>query len=128
MIKTVTLLKQKPFDRVLLPCYFLFLAVLFISCGQDKKLSNEKEKITQSNHIQVHTVIIPVEGMSCGSCVANIKRTVKSLPGVKGVNVSLEKREAVVSYAKGKISPEQMVKTINDLGYKAGKPIQTTKE
>lgn len=69
-------------------------------------------------------VIIPVQGMVCGSCVARVKRAVKSLDGVEQVNVSLETREARVRYDELKVTPEQLVSTINGLGYKAGVPVQ----
>jgi Cu+-exporting ATPase len=34
-------------------------------------------------------VRLPVEGMTCGSCVAHIERTVKKVAGVYSVRVSL---------------------------------------
>lgn len=119
-------------DRVLILFSFLFLGFVTTSCGQEKKNKATKEKTTTSADTKplntVNTVIIPVEGMSCGSCVANVKRTVHSLIGVKAVEISLEKRQAKVSYAKGEISPEQVIKAINELGYKAGEPVEAKKD
>lgn len=71
----------------------------------------------------IKTVTLPVEGMSCGSCVASVKRTVKGLPGVTGVEVSLEKRQARVQYEEGKITPDRIAAAIRDLGYKTGEPV-----
>lgn len=68
------------------------------------------------------TTLIPVDGMVCISCVVSVKRAIRSMDGVTAVEVSLEKQTAQVTYAPGKLSPEQFVKAINKLGYKAGLP------
>ena len=68
------------------------------------------------------TTFIPVEGMSCSSCAATVKRAVKGLNGVTEVEVSLEHRGARVRYAEGKVTPDQIAAAINQLGYKAGHP------
>ncbi|WP_345247370.1 heavy metal-associated domain-containing protein [Nibrella saemangeumensis] len=88
-----------------------------------------EEKTTSQQSLQgtAKTVIIPVKGMSCSACQANVKQNVASLQGVQDVTVSLEKREAKVTYTQGKVSPEQLVKTINELGYQAGKPVEAKK-
>ncbi len=65
---------------------------------------------------------IPVEGMSCGSCAANVKRAVKGMNGVTQVEVSLEQRGVKVHYLESKVTPEQVAATINQAGYKAGAP------
>ena len=70
---------------------------------------------------QVKTVAIPVEGMSCISCAARVKRTLKGIEGVQQVEVSLERRETVVRFAPAKVTPERLESAINELGYKAGK-------
>jgi copper chaperone CopZ len=62
--------------------------------------------------------------MSCGSCVSNVKKTVKAMDGVEDVEVSLEKREAKVSFAHTEVSPEEIQQAISGLGYKAGKPVE----
>jgi len=68
------------------------------------------------------TVLIPIEGMSCGACVARIKKTLKAIDGVTDVAVNLEHRNARVKYIETKTSPNQLVVAINNLGYKAGAP------
>lgn len=72
----------------------------------------------------VSSFTIPIEGMSCGSCVSSVKKRVKSMDGVQDVEVSLEKREAKISYARTEVSPEEIQKAISELGYKAGKPVE----
>jgi copper ion binding protein len=70
---------------------------------------------------QVKTVSIPVEGMSCVSCAARVKRTLKGIEGVQRVEVSLERREATVRFAADRVTPDRLEAAINELGYKAGK-------
>ena len=40
--------------------------------------------------------ILPIEGMTCQGCVASLTRTLRALPGVSSVEVSLERAEARV--------------------------------
>lgn len=105
---------------------FLLVGIFTIACGQ----TFEKARQTTSENVQgsVKVVTIPVKGMSCSSCVSNVKKNVKSVEGVQQVAVSLENREATVTYASGKVSPEQLVKIINNLGYKAGNPVEVKKQ
>ena len=78
-------------------------------------------KAQTSSAPQVKTVSIPVEGMSCVSCAARVKRTLKGIDGVQHVEVSLEHREARVRFSPEKVTPERLEAAINELGYKAGK-------
>lgn len=106
----------------------LSLALLVTSCGQERKNQPAKDNSVQSANVLTNTVLIPVEGMSCASCVANVKKTVHSLAGVKSVEVSLERREAKVTYAKSEIHPRQLRVAIDELGYKAGEPVEEKKQ
>ena len=67
-------------------------------------------------------VSLPVDGMSCSSCVASVKTAVSSIDGVTGVEVSLEHRQATVQYIPEKVSPQQIAGAIDKLGYKTGEP------
>jgi len=96
------------------------------SCAQAPK-ENATNALQQGTPTAEKTVTIPVKGMSCGACVANVKRHVAAVKGVQAVQVSLEKREATVTYTAGTVSPEQLVKTINGLGYQGGKPVDAIK-
>lgn len=69
------------------------------------------------------TVRIPIQGMICTVCAGSVKKALQSVAGVQEAEISLERREARVRYGEGKVSPEQLVTTINQLGYKAGTPV-----
>jgi copper chaperone CopZ len=87
----------------------------------------DREKAAQSEKaIQTVTVSIPIEGMSCGSCAASVKRTAKGVEGVRNAEVDLAGRSARVEYVVGRTSPEQISAAIRQLGYKTGMPIVET--
>lgn len=60
---------------------------------------------------------IPVVGMACASCSANVERKLCSLQGVNSASVSLAGRSALVDYDPDKISLETMKNEINGIGY-----------
>ena len=70
----------------------------------------------------LRVVEIPIEGMACISCAASVKSAVKALPGVVAVEVSLEKRNARVTYLANVSTPDRIVAVIDKLGYTAGTP------
>lgn len=70
----------------------------------------------------VVTVAIPVEGMTCASCVASIKSAVEKIEGVTSAEVDLAERRARVTYRPGKTSPEEISASIRKLGYEPGTP------
>ncbi|HEY9542496.1 heavy metal translocating P-type ATPase [Prevotella sp.] len=60
---------------------------------------------------------IPVVGMACSACSANVERKLCSLEGVSSASVSLPGRSALVDFNADVITLEQMKKAINDIGY-----------
>lgn len=70
------------------------------------------------------TVVIPVEGMSCVSCAARIKKTLAAIDGVAHVEVSLGERSARVRFDSSRVSPDRLAAAINGLGYHAGAPAE----
>lgn len=61
--------------------------------------------------------IIPVIGMACSACSANVERKLQSLKGITEVSVSLAGRTAMVEYDPQVISLEDMKREISDIGY-----------
>lgn len=71
-------------------------------------------------------VRLPIQGMVCGACVANVKRGLKSMDGVEEVEVSLEKREARIRYDPWRIAPEKFASTVKNLGYTPGESAEAS--
>lgn len=64
-------------------------------------------------------ITISIEGMSCNHCVNSVKKGISALSGVKSVDVSLEKKSAKISYNEAKLEAKDIVKCVNELGFKA---------
>jgi Cu+-exporting ATPase len=62
-------------------------------------------------------VTIPVEGMTCASCVARIEKAVGRLEGVSSVAVNLATERADVLYVPQKVRLSQIKRAITELGY-----------
>ncbi len=62
---------------------------------------------------------IPVSGMTCANCAANIERGLKKLQGIKEASVSFASEQASVTFEPGEISLSDITEKINSLGYKA---------
>ena len=62
-------------------------------------------------------VVIPIEGMTCASCVARIEKVVGKLDGVTTVSVNLATEKADVSYEPARVRLSSIKKAITDAGY-----------
>ena len=60
---------------------------------------------------------IPVIGMACSVCAANVERKLNSLEGITSATVSLAGRTALVDYDPEKITLEDMKREISNAGY-----------
>ena len=60
---------------------------------------------------------IPVIGMACSACSANVEKKLNELKGINTASVSLPGRSALVDYDPDTISLEQMKAAINGIGY-----------
>lgn len=61
---------------------------------------------------------IQVEGMMCEHCVAHVKKALEGVKGVEKTEVSLAKKEAVVTL-KEEVSDETLVHAVEEAGYSA---------
>ena len=61
---------------------------------------------------------LPIEGMTCASCVARVEKALKRVPGVGSAEVNLATETATVSLAEG-AAPESLVAAVRDAGYEA---------
>ena len=60
---------------------------------------------------------IPVIGMACSACSANIEKKLNSLNGITSVSVSLPSRSALVDFNPDEVSLTDMKAAINAIGY-----------
>lgn len=60
---------------------------------------------------------IPVIGMACSACSANVEKKLSELDGINSASVSLPGRSALIDYDPEVISLEKMKTEINEIGY-----------
>jgi len=59
---------------------------------------------------------LPVEGMTCASCVGRVERALKAVPGVKTAAVNLATERADITFS-GMANPQAAVRAIESAGY-----------
>jgi Cu+-exporting ATPase len=59
---------------------------------------------------------LPIEGMTCASCVARVEKALKKVPGVGSAEVNLATETATVTLAAG-ARPEALVEAVHKAGY-----------
>ena len=60
-----------------------------------------------------------ITGMSCAACSARVDKAVRSLKGVKEVNVNLLTNSMVVSYDEKAIDSDSITEAVKKAGYGA---------
>lgn len=68
---------------------------------------------------QTVTSTFEVEGMTCGGCELGVKLKVKKLAGVASVDASYDEGRATVAYDASRVTPEDIIAAIEELGYSA---------
>jgi Cu+-exporting ATPase len=68
------------------------------------------------------TVRLPVKGMHCASCSANIQRTLKKLPGVEECSVNFATEKASITYDSDQVKPEIFNEKLKPYGYELMMP------
>lgn len=58
-----------------------------------------------------------VQGMTCGGCVASVKRVLEALPGVSNVNVTLRPARAAADYDPDRVTAEALRDAVQNAGY-----------
>lgn len=59
---------------------------------------------------------LPIEGMTCASCVGRVEKALRAVPGVAEANVNLATERAGLTL-DGPVARDVLVKAIEDLGY-----------
>ncbi|PPD41748.1 MAG: mercuric transport protein periplasmic component [Methylocystis sp.] len=63
------------------------------------------------------TVTLSVSGMTCAACPITVKKALSKVDGVGAIEVSYEKKEAVVTYDDTKTNVEALAKATEGAGY-----------
>lgn len=111
-------------ERMRVTALLLGIATLLVAVAFSTGCRREaaSAQTASQNHVATQTVAVPVDGMICQVCAGGLKVALKDVPGVRSVEVSLEKRNAVIHYEQGEVTFDQLTRAITDLGLKAGVP------
>jgi len=75
------------------------------------------ERLEAPRPSPTETLTIPIEGMSCASCVARIEGGLRATPGVVRASVNLATEQATIEYRPATTGPSAIRDTILSLGY-----------
>lgn len=67
----------------------------------------------------IKKIQLNIEGMHCDSCAIGIQMVLENTDGVKKSSVDYNKKIAEVEFDEDKVSVENFIKAISELGYKA---------
>ncbi|MCG8567784.1 MAG: heavy metal translocating P-type ATPase, partial [Desulfobacterales bacterium] len=63
------------------------------------------------------SITLPITGMSCANCAANITRTLEKLDGVDQAQVNFASENAQIRFNEKEISPPDLIAPIQELGF-----------
>ncbi|MFZ0727567.1 MAG: heavy metal-associated domain-containing protein, partial [Desulfobacterales bacterium] len=63
---------------------------------------------------------LPITGMTCANCAANIERGLRKLDGVTAVNVNFASEKAAVDFDPQKLAVGNLIQKIEKMGYGIG--------
>ncbi len=63
------------------------------------------------------TVTLDVPGMTCAACPITVKKAISKVDGVSKVDVSYEKRLAIVTFDDAKASVQKLTQATENAGY-----------
>ena len=63
------------------------------------------------------TVTLSVPGMTCAACPITVKKALTKVDGVRTVEVSFEKRQAIVTFDDAKTRVQTLIQATTDAGY-----------
>ncbi len=66
---------------------------------------------------RVEKVVLPIQGMTCASCVSKVERALRSLKGVLQANVNLATERASVEYIPEEVTIRELKKVVQEAGY-----------
>ncbi len=72
---------------------------------------------TGTKNIHLTKLSLPVEGMTCASCVARVEKAIKKVDGIQNVAVNLATEKATFEFDESKINIKDIAAMVEDAGY-----------
>ncbi|HET9496689.1 MAG TPA: copper ion binding protein, partial [Chloroflexia bacterium] len=67
--------------------------------------------------VPTEEAMLPIEGMTCASCVRRVEKSLAKLPGVELANVNLATEQATVRYNPAMVGRDEFRKAVEKAGY-----------
>jgi len=67
--------------------------------------------------VRVEKVLLPIQGMSCASCVSKVEKALRSTRGVTGASVNFATERASVEYLPEEVTLRDLKRAVEDAGY-----------
>ncbi|MBP2160486.1 MULTISPECIES: heavy metal translocating P-type ATPase [Asticcacaulis] len=77
--------------------------------------------MTQRSNIDENTLTLPIEGMTCASCVGRVEKALRAVPGVATADVNLATERAQVR-TSGNVTRADLIQAIHNAGYAVQSP------
>lgn len=71
----------------------------------------------QGYGVSVSSITLPIQGMSCASCVDHVQTALSSLPGVISASVNFANEKATIEYLSSVVGVKDFRKAVRDAGY-----------
>lgn len=68
--------------------------------------------------VKTHTLTLPVEGMTCASCVLRVEKTLKKVDGVQVANVNLASEKVTLAYDPARVELAKLAHVVDEAGYR----------
>ncbi|MEF9976579.1 MAG: heavy-metal-associated domain-containing protein, partial [Oscillospiraceae bacterium] len=78
-------------------------------------LSNNENKQNRKEENIMKTIVLSIEGMSCGHCSARVEQVLSEINGVSA-KVNLEEKTATVQYS-GELDKQVLIDAVTNAGY-----------
>lgn len=80
----------------------------------------EKDADRKTGGLSQERIDLPIRGMSCASCAANIQKNLALLEGVEKANVNFATSRATVLFDPQFVKPQEFISLIRKIGYEVG--------
>lgn len=77
-------------------------------------------------NFEIKTITLPVEGMTCASCVARVEKVLKKVEGVDNVNVNLATEKVTLSFDPSLADVSKFTEAVAEAGYKLLPPEESS--
>jgi copper chaperone len=65
----------------------------------------------------MESTVIKISGMTCQGCIMSVTRVLSAVPGVAGLDVSLDRGEARLKYDPARAGQAEIRRAVEDAGF-----------